>query len=79
MAQGARDALDHIDDIARYESGEMNAAEIVQLFQDLLDTGLVWRLPGHYVRTAAALIVGGMVVVGRQLPTIRNRSSRRFS
>lgn len=47
--------------IIAYETGELNHDEIVQLFQNLVDTGLAWSLQGHYGRTAQALIEAGLV------------------
>lgn len=45
-----------IDMIIRYEQGELSDPEIVDLFQDLIDTGIVWELQGHYVHTAIVLL-----------------------
>ena len=42
--------------IISYESGKLNANEVVELFQELIDSGLAWNLQGHYGRTAYALI-----------------------
>ena len=42
--------------ITSYEMGELDANETVQLFQELIDSGLAWNLQGHYGRTAYALI-----------------------
>ena len=47
--------------IIAYESGELSDEETVELFQDLVDSGLAWQLQGHYGRTAAALIEAGLV------------------
>lgn len=48
-----------VDDIIRYESGEMTEDEMIEFFQGLIDSGMCWRLQGHYGRTAQALIAGG--------------------
>lgn len=48
-------------DILAYENGELDETEIVALFQSLVDSGMAWRLQGHYGRTAAALIEAGLV------------------
>jgi len=44
-----------------YEQGKLDANETCQLFQQLLDSGLVWNLQGHYGRTAAALLDAGLI------------------
>lgn len=48
-----------IEDIIRYEQGDMTEEEVVSMFQDLIDTGLAWSLQGHYGRTAKHLIEAG--------------------
>lgn len=50
-----------VDQVMRYEQGEMDDDEIVEMFQKLVDTGMAWRLQGHYGRTAAAMIEQGLV------------------
>jgi len=45
--------------IIDYESDEMTEEEMIIFFQELIDTGLAWRLQGHYGRTAASLIKRG--------------------
>lgn len=52
---------DTVSKIMRYEGGEMSQAEMVDFFQEIVDTGLVWQLQGSYGRTAAALIEAGYV------------------
>jgi len=42
-----------------YEAGELDEDQIVAGFQQLIDSGLVWQLQGHYGRTAKALIDAG--------------------
>ena len=53
-----------VDEIIRYEQGEMTHEEVVTFFQGLVNTGLAWSLQGHYGRTAMALIEEGYVTVG---------------
>ena len=48
--------------IIAYETGEMETeAELLQLFQNLVDTGLAWSLQGSYGRTATALLEQGYI------------------
>ena len=53
-----------IEEIIRYENGEMTDEEVITFFQGLVNTGLAWSLQGHYGRTAQALIEEGLVEVG---------------
>jgi hypothetical protein len=51
--------MDQLDKIIAYESGELDRDQIVELFQELIDSGLAWSFQGHYGRTAKALIEAG--------------------
>lgn len=51
-----------IDRIIDYECGNLSDDEIIALFQELIDSGIVWQLQGHYGRTARALINAGLCV-----------------
>jgi len=54
---------DILNRIMSYESGEMiDDNEVFALFQELVNTGLAWKLQGHYGRQAKALIEQGYVV-----------------
>lgn len=49
-----------VDMIIKYENNELETKEdIIALFQELIDAGVVWQLQGHYGRTAIALIEAG--------------------
>ena len=51
---------DLIDLIEQYETGSMDTTEdLIQFFQRIIDTGLVWQLNAHYGKTAKALIEQG--------------------
>jgi hypothetical protein len=45
--------------LVAYESGEQTETETIQMFQHLIDSGLVYMLQGHYGRTAEYLIAAG--------------------
>jgi hypothetical protein len=44
-----------------WEEGQLDHNETVQLFQHIVNTGIVWCLHGIYGRTAHDLIQGGWV------------------
>tara|TARA_B100000131_G_scaffold246242_1_gene239125 strand:- start:3351 stop:3542 length:192 start_codon:yes stop_codon:yes gene_type:complete len=48
------------ENMIKYENGDMEAGEVMQFFQELIDSGLAWKLQGHYGRTANALIEEGL-------------------
>ena len=47
------------DKIIAYENGEMSQEQVIEFFQELIDTGAAWELQGHYGRTALRLIEYG--------------------
>ena len=50
----------HLTDlIIKYEMGDLGDLDCIALFQELIDTGLAWKLQGSYGRTATALIEAG--------------------
>lgn len=52
-----------VDDIIAYESGELDEDATIAMFQKLIDSGMAWKLQGHYGRTAKALIDAGLCTV----------------
>jgi hypothetical protein len=52
--------IDLTNDLIAFENGELEDAQIVALFQHLINTGLAWSLQGMYGRNARALIEAGL-------------------
>ena len=50
-----------VDDIIRYEQGEMEDTEVIEFFAGMIKTGTCWELQGSYGRTASALISRGFI------------------
>ena len=50
-----------VEQIIAFEAGELDNDETLELFADLVRTGMAWQLQGSYGRTAAALIDGGFI------------------
>lgn len=55
-----RNSMPNIDTLIAFENGELDQDQLVELFQDGIDKGWVWKLQGFYGRTAAALIDAGL-------------------
>lgn len=55
------DDNDILNRIVAYELNELTEGEIIDLFQEMVDTGLAWSLQGSYGRTANALIDEGVI------------------
>ena len=51
--------MNQIDNIIAYENGTLSEDETIDLFQELINSGLVWSLQGHYGRTAKMLLESG--------------------
>ena len=49
------------DRIVAYESGELDQEQTIQLFQELVDSGLIMKLQGHYGRLAFQLMEAGLI------------------
>ena len=55
----------HIQQIMDFEDGSLSEAQTIDLFQNLVDSGLAWQLQGVYGRTATAMIEAGLVSTER--------------
>lgn len=51
--------MPNIDQIMKFENGEMEQDEVVEMFQELINSGMAWKLQGSYGRTAMVLIEAG--------------------
>jgi hypothetical protein len=50
-----------LDKIIEFENGNLTDEEAIELFQELVDTGLAWKLQGFYGRMASTLIEQGII------------------
>jgi hypothetical protein len=57
---GLRKVSRQLDQVVKYESGELDDATTIALFQSPIESGLAWSLPGNYARTANDLITLGL-------------------
>lgn len=48
-----------INQVIAYEQGELDEEGIIDLFQELITSGMAWQMQGSYGRTAKALIDAG--------------------
>ncbi len=47
--------------IVAYEQGELDQQQTIQLFQELVDSGMIMSLQGHYGRLAFQLMEAGLI------------------
>ncbi len=52
--------VDITSKIISYENGELDSDETIELFQYLIDSGLVFQLQGSYGRMAGDLVKQGL-------------------
>ena len=50
-----------IEKLGAYENDDMDQDEVINFFQELVDSGAAWKLQGHYGRVAEVLIEAGLV------------------
>ena len=57
---------DLTDKIIAYECDELDDEQTIELFQELIDNGMAWKLQGHYGRTAVSLIEAGLCTLAEE-------------
>ena len=50
-----------VDRIIDYETNNLTDEQTLDLFADLIRTGMAWSLQGHYGRIASSLIEQGII------------------
>jgi hypothetical protein len=55
------EAMNITNQIIAYEVGELNDRESIELFSELIRSGMAWTLQGHYGRSAVSLIEEGYI------------------
>lgn len=60
LAEALAQDFSVVDFVIAFEAGELTEEEIHSGFQELINSGIVWSLQGHYGRTACALIDSGI-------------------
>lgn len=53
--------MDLVNAISAYETEQLDSDGVVELFQELVRTGMAWQLQGHYGRTAQRMIQAGLI------------------
>ena len=56
--------LNLMSQLIDYEAGILEEDDMVELFENLYETGLLWQLQGHYQRTFQDLVDSGSIVMG---------------
>jgi len=52
---------DLVDQMMEYECFMLNDSETLNMFAEMIKSGMVWSLQGHYGRTASSLIEDGWI------------------
>jgi len=50
-----------VDQIIDYETGNLDTQGTLNLFAELIASGMCWKLQGHYGRAAQSLINNGVI------------------
>ena len=57
----SKEPMDIVGKIMAFEQGELANEEVYDLFQFLLDSGMIHSLQGSYQRMAEELLLAGMI------------------
>lgn len=52
----SHEKLSTVDKMALYEKGQLPREQVANLFQELVNTGFVWRMDARYAKTARNLL-----------------------
>jgi len=52
---------DLVDQMMEYECFMLNDSETLNMFAEMIKSGMAWSLQGHYGRTASSLIEDGWI------------------
>lgn len=50
-----------LDQMVKWEEGTLSEEDTVNLFQELVTTGIAWQLQGMYGRQASAMLDAGVI------------------
>jgi len=59
-----------LDMLMAYEDGSLDVNLVPVLFQNLVDSGLIFSLQGSYIRTAKELIAAGLIDITTDVESI---------
>ena len=60
-----------VSQIMAYEEGNLGDLETLEMFSDLIKSGTIYQLQGHYGRTASALIQDGWILPNGDINTVK--------
>jgi hypothetical protein len=64
----------NIDKMMAYESGELNDAETINFFAELVKSKMAWSLQGSYGRMASAMIDAGFISPEGEVTELANET-----
>ena len=67
--------MDIVGAIIDFESGNLDDAGVLTLFQHLVDTGMVWHLQGNYGRAANTLLERGLITRPTAQPKVQQEEN----